>query len=119
MWMLHMICYCLILLTNLLPGPESELRLGWVIIALVGVIFLINFSNMMYFNLKKAFVDFRYWKLRRIIRKRLKKKAEMRQQALKEAVELAIVQADQQENLDPRNPGVKPSSFQEANSEPL
>lgn len=80
--MLHMICYCLILLVNLLPNPETEVNAGWFFIGFVGVIFAFNFSNIAFLNsinLKKLHGDFKRWKLMRDMKALLKERAKLQE----------------------------------------
>ncbi len=41
------------LLANLLPNPEAEFKLGWSIIATIGLIFCVNMGYMMGISLKE------------------------------------------------------------------
>ena len=43
------------LLANLLPNPEAEFKLGWSIIATIGLIFCVNMGYMMGISLKEFF----------------------------------------------------------------
>lgn len=65
MWCLHFVCYCLILLCNLLPSPEFEMNCGWFVIGLVCLIFFFNFCHMMYNTTKSIFYEWRLWTTRR------------------------------------------------------
>jgi len=51
-WVLNLICYCMLLLVNLTPGPEYEFGVGWFMIGLVGLIFVINLTFMSFKSLK-------------------------------------------------------------------
>ncbi len=53
--MLHIVAYNLLLLANLLPNPEAEFKLGWSIIATIGIIFCVNMGYMMGISLKEFF----------------------------------------------------------------
>jgi len=75
-WMLHMVSYCLLLLVNLMPNPESEIHIGWMIIGMVGLIFAVNFGYMMSLNIKQVCRDLYLRKLRKERDARVKKKQE-------------------------------------------
>jgi hypothetical protein len=51
--LLHIVAYNLLLLANLLPNPEAEFKLGWSIIATIGLIFCVNMGYMMGISLKE------------------------------------------------------------------
>ena len=53
--MLHIVAYNLLLLADLLPNPEAEYKLGWSIIATIGLIFCVNMGYMMGLTLKEFF----------------------------------------------------------------
>jgi hypothetical protein len=53
--LLHIVAYNLLLLANLLPNPEAEFKLGWSIIATIGIIFCVNMGYMMGISLKEFF----------------------------------------------------------------
>ena len=91
MWCLHLICYCLLLLCNLLPNPESEMKTGWAVIGIVGIIFLFNASLMMYNTMKSLKLQ---WRNRRI--------KQMQAQKLKVATQRIVLQK-QQEAIDREN----------------
>jgi len=74
-WMLHMIAYSLLLLVNLMPNPETEINLGWFVIAMVGLLFLINFGYMMSITLRGLFRKLYLMKLKRDHERWLKSKA--------------------------------------------
>ena len=78
--MLHLICYSLLLLANLLPGPEMEFNIGWVVISLVGLIFFVNLSVIMSVNIKAALWSLHLRKLKRGHEKRLLEKAHQKLQ---------------------------------------
>jgi hypothetical protein len=53
--LLHIVAYNLLLLADLLPNPEAEYKLGWSIIATIGLIFCVNMGYMMGLTLKEFF----------------------------------------------------------------
>jgi hypothetical protein len=53
--LLHIVAYNLLLLANLLPNPEAEYKLGWSIIATIGLIFCLNMGYIMGLSLKEFF----------------------------------------------------------------
>jgi hypothetical protein len=53
--LLHIVAYNLLLLADLLPNPEAEYKLGWSIIATIGLIFCVNMGYMMCLTLKEFF----------------------------------------------------------------
>lgn len=89
-WLLHMICYCLLLLANLMPNPQNEMNVGWAVIAMLGLIFLTNFGFMVILTIMKVFRQVYLWKLKRDMQKRQIAKAIRRQ----EFIEAVIVNPD-------------------------
>ena len=54
-FLLQIFAYNLLLLANLLPNPEAEFKLGWSIITVIGLIFVINMGYMMSLSLRAFF----------------------------------------------------------------
>jgi hypothetical protein len=54
-YMLQVFAYNLLLLANLLPNPEAEYKLGWSIIAVIGLIFAVNMGYMMSLSIRAFF----------------------------------------------------------------
>ena len=75
-WMLHLISYALILLVNLVPGPEMEFNIGWVFIGLIGLIFAVNFCVTMSVNVREILWKLHLRKLKKEHEKRLIERAE-------------------------------------------
>ena len=48
--MLQLIAYLMLVLVNLMPGPESEFLLGWVLIGVICLMFAANFGLMVVLN---------------------------------------------------------------------
>ena len=49
--MIELIAYLMLVLVNLMQGPESEFTLGWVLIGVIGLIFLANLGLILVLNL--------------------------------------------------------------------
>ena len=58
-WMLNMCAYTLLLMSDLMGTPLQEINVGWALIACIGVIFLINFGNILSINAAKIHWDLR------------------------------------------------------------
>lgn len=71
-WMLNMCAYTLLLMSNLMVTPLQEINVGWALIACIGVIFLINFGNILSINGAKIHWDLRLRYLKYKHEKRLK-----------------------------------------------
>lgn len=71
-WMLHMAAYALLLLVHLMPGPEVESNVGWGVIGVIGLIFIVNLGNMLYQTTKTACRDLYLFKLKWDRKRRLK-----------------------------------------------
>ena len=81
--MLHLAAYTLLLLANLMDDPLQEINIGWSLIGIIGLIFLVNFGYMVSINCRKTFTDLKFWWMRR---KLAKKQAEYEK---RQAIELA------------------------------
>lgn len=99
-WMLHLISYSLILLVNLLPGPEMEFNIGWVFIGLIGLIFAVNFCVILSANVREILWKLHLRKLKKEHEKRLIERAEakLRVQETVQVVAKAQIQKIQDEN---------------------
>lgn len=53
--MLQLIAYLMLVLVNLMPGPESEFLLGWVLIGVICLMFAANFGLMAVLNVSVLF----------------------------------------------------------------
>lgn len=55
-FLLHIVAYHLLLLANLLPNPEVEYKLGWSIIATIGLIFVLNMGYILSLTIRVFFL---------------------------------------------------------------
>ena len=67
--MIQLVSYLMLVLVNLMPGPESELWLGWALIGVIGLMFAANLGLMVVLNLcelsRKIYLYYLRWKARK------------------------------------------------------
>jgi len=68
-FLLNTVGYCVLLLANLMTSPEHEYKVCWSVIALVGLIFLINFAVVLTEIIKKLITVFKTWRHKRSMAK--------------------------------------------------
>ena len=105
-WLLHNVCYCLLLLANLMNSPENEMNVGWAVIALIGLIFLTNFGFIALQTLSQVFRKIYLWKLKREAKKRIAQMIKDASLARPQLVQAVIVNPDSQRPI--AEPAVHP-----------